>query len=68
MKYLVAILLGALLVGGMLTAAVYYLFGYNSGYFFARFVAGPVGLIVSGFGFLVYDTLWPRKKMPGGSR
>lgn len=68
MKYLVAILLGALLVGGVLTVAVHYLFGSNPGYFFARFVAGPVGLIVSGFCFLVYDTLWPRKKMPDGSR
>jgi len=68
MKYLVAILLGALLVGGALTVVVHYLFGSNPGYFFGKFIAGPVGLMVSGVAFLVYDTLWPRKKSPDGSR
>ncbi|GAB4303527.1 MAG: hypothetical protein Kow0096_25620 [Thiohalomonadaceae bacterium] len=31
------------------------------GYFFAKFIAGPVGLLVSGFVFLVYDSLWPQQ-------
>ncbi|PKM43444.1 MAG: hypothetical protein CVV05_14665 [Gammaproteobacteria bacterium HGW-Gammaproteobacteria-1] len=62
MKYLVAISLGALIVGGALTAVIHYLFGTNPGYFFAKFVAAPVGLVVSVVGFLVYDTLWPRRK------
>lgn len=61
MKYLFAILVGALIVGGALTFGIHHLFGYDTGYFFARFVAGPAGLIVSGFCFVVYDSLWPRK-------
>jgi len=62
MKYLIAILLGALVVGGALTFAVHYVFGSNPGYFFAKFVAAPVGLVVSLVGFLVYDSLWPRRR------
>lgn len=62
MKYLVAILLGALLVGGALTVAVHYFLGSSPSYFFAKFIAGPVGLMISGFGFLVYDSLWPKQK------
>ncbi|MEW6645805.1 MAG: hypothetical protein AB1450_01220 [Pseudomonadota bacterium] len=61
MKYLVALLLGALLIGGVLTAGVHYLFGAGPGYFFAKFIAGPVGLLVSGFVFLVYDSLRPQQ-------
>jgi len=61
MKYLFVILVGALIAGGALTFGIHYLFGYDTGYFFARYVAGPVGLFVSGVCFLVYDSLWPRK-------
>lgn len=66
MKYLVAILVGALLVGLALAMGVYRLFGRlfgaEVGHFFAKFLAGPAGLVVSGAAFVVYDTLWPRKR------
>lgn len=62
MKYLVAILAGALLVGLALAVGVYRLFGAEVGHFFAKFLAGPAGLVVSGAAFVVYDTLWPKQR------
>lgn len=62
MKYIVAIIIGAVIIGGGLSVGVYYIFGANPGYFFAKFVAAPVGLLGAAFGFVVYDTLRPRKK------
>lgn len=65
MKYIITIILGAIIIGGLLTVGTYYLFGKNPGYFFAKFVATPVGLIGSFVLFVVYDSLWPKK--PGES-
>lgn len=61
MKYIISIFISAVIIGGLLTLGTYYLFGANLGYFFAKFVAVPVGLIGSIVLFVVYDTLWPMK-------
>lgn len=61
MRYLIAILVTALSIGGALSALVYVVLGANPGYFFAKFVAAPVGLIGTLLGFLLYDSLWPRR-------
>ncbi|MCB1790890.1 MAG: hypothetical protein KDJ27_19740 [Gammaproteobacteria bacterium] len=62
MKYIAAILLGALIVGGLLTAVVYSLFGAEAGWFFAKFIAGPLGLFCAFLLFIIYDTLWPKSR------
>jgi dipeptide/tripeptide permease len=61
MKYIITIFIGAIIIGGLLAVGTYFLFGANPGYFFAKFVAAPVGLIGSIVLFVVYDTLWPKK-------
>ena len=60
MKYIVAIVVGALAIGSLLSVDAYYLLGANPGYFFAKFLAAPVGLAGSFVLFIVYDHLWPK--------
>jgi len=62
MKYLIAIIICAIVIGGLLTISVYFLFGSDAGFFVAKFIATPVGL-VGGIGcFLLYDSIWPKNK------
>jgi len=60
MAYVVAIVLGALVIGGMSSLAVHLLPGSDAGYFFAKFMAGPLGLVSSFVMFIVYDHVWPK--------
>ena len=62
MKYVVAVALGALLIGFLLSLAVYFSLGADIGYFFAKFIAAPVGLICAFVLFIIYDSLWPKKR------
>jgi hypothetical protein len=57
MKYIITIFIGAIIIGGLLAVGTYFLFGANPGYFFAKFVAVPVGLIGSIVLFVVYGLL-----------
>jgi len=68
MKYLIGIIISALIIGGMLTISVYYTLGEDPGYFFAKLIAAPMGLLGAGFCFVVYDTLWPKKKVQPGKK
>jgi uncharacterized membrane protein YiaA len=62
MKYIIAIVVGAVIIGVGLSLAVFALLGDNPGYFFAKFVAAPVGLMGAVLGFFLYDSLWPKRK------
>ncbi len=61
MKYVVLLAAGTLAIGALLTIALYYLAGSDVAYFFARFLAGPVGFIASFVLFIAYDTVRPRQ-------
>ncbi len=61
MKYIIAIALGTIVIGSLLSFGAYFLFGENFGYFFVKFIAVLVGAISSLILFVVYDTLWPKK-------
>lgn len=61
MRYVFAVLAGGLLIGLLLSFAVYYLLGFNPGYFFAKFIAGPVGLASAFVIFIAYDHIRPKK-------
>jgi len=43
------------------------LFGDWAGSFFAKFLAAPIGLVVSLFFFLVYDHVWPKQSNQGSN-
>ena len=60
MKYVAAVAFGALLIGLLLSLAVYALVGTDAGHFFAKFLAAPIGLACSFLLFLVYDSIWPK--------
>ena len=60
MKYIVAVVAGALLIGSVLSVAVYFLWGSSPAFFFAKFIAGPVGLASSFALFILYDSKWPK--------
>lgn len=61
MKYVIAIVAGTVATGSLLSVAVYYLLGAHPGYFFAKFIAAPVGFACSFILFVVYDSIWPKK-------
>ena len=65
MEYVVAVVSLAIVIGLLLSAAVYYLLGADIGYFFAKFIAGPAEFLCSLVLFIVYDHLWPKRQ--GGS-
>jgi len=58
-KYLVAI--GAVAIGLTLGLGAHWLLGADAGYFVAKFIAAPVGLVASFLLFVVFDDLWPKK-------
>ena len=60
MKYIVAILMGALLIGSALVFVVDIALGSNSALFVAKFTAGPVGLLIAWVLFLAFDSIWPK--------
>jgi len=47
MKYILAIALGTIVIGSLLSLGVYFLFGENLGYFFVKFIAVPAGAELS---------------------
>lgn len=60
MKYLVVIVLLAILVGLLLSPGVHALFGADAALFFGKFIAAPSGPALSVILFLVYDHLFPK--------
>lgn len=56
---MVAIGVLAVLIGTVLSLLVRYLFGADSGGFFARFIAAPAGLAGAFILFILYVTLFP---------
>ena len=66
MKYIVTIILSSILVGSLLSLGVYFILGSGAGYFFAKFIAGPAGIVLSLIIFLVYDGLYPKTKSKNG--
>ena len=62
MKYVLSIVAGAVVAGLLLYMAVDLLLGDWASAFFVKFLAVPIGLIVSLFFFLAYDHFWPKKK------
>jgi len=62
--YLAAILGMAILIGLLLTVAVYHLFGDQAGNLFAKFAAGPLGLVLAFILFVLYDSIWPKRRSP----
>jgi len=62
MKYILILGLGTVVIGLLLYVGVDYFFDDWVSSFVAKFVAAPVGFIVSLFFFLMYDQIWPKKK------
>ncbi len=62
MKYIIAIVLLALIIGTLTTLGVYFILGSNPGYFYAKFIATPLSLVAAVVIFLIYDELYPKKK------
>ena len=59
---MIIILLGALVIAMALSIGVYHYFGADTGYYFALLVALPLGLGISGAGYLLYGTLARKRK------
>ena len=60
MKNILAILVTALLIATVLSAAVFLLFGNEHGALFARFIAAPAGLAGAGVLYLIYTAVRKR--------
>jgi integral membrane sensor domain MASE1 len=60
MKNILAILVMALLIASVLSAAVFLIFGHEQGALFARFIAVPAGLAGAGVLYLIYTAVRKR--------
>lgn len=68
MKYLVVIVLLAILIGLLLALGVHALFGADAALLFGKFFAAPAGLALSVILFLVYDHLFPKRETRGQTK
>jgi len=62
MKYILIIGTGTIVIGVLLAVCVDYFFGDWVSSFFAKFIAGPVGLGISFMIFTIYDSQYPKQK------
>ena len=61
MKYILAIALGTIVIGLLLSFGVYWLFDDRVGLFFVKFLAVPIGGVCSFILFIIYDEMNPKK-------
>jgi lysylphosphatidylglycerol synthetase-like protein (DUF2156 family) len=64
MKYILVLGIGTVVIGLFLWVGVDYFFGDWVSSFFAKFVAAPIGFVISLFLFLIYDQIWPKQSEP----
>jgi len=62
MKYILIIGTGAIVIGVLLAICVDFFFGDWVSSFFAKFIAGPIGLGISFVIFIIYDSYYPKQK------
>ena len=62
MKYILIIGSGAVIIAILLSFVIDHFFSEMASSFFMKFLAVPIGLGVSFFFFIIYDTQYPKRK------